>query len=53
MPAMTRYVHTNVVARDWRKLAGFYTRVFGCKPVIELQRWDRGTGGKKAAGRKR
>jgi len=33
MPAMTRYVHTNVVASDWRKLAGFYTRVFGCKPV--------------------
>jgi predicted enzyme related to lactoylglutathione lyase len=33
MPAMTRYVHTNVVARDWRKLAGFYARVFGCKPV--------------------
>ena len=33
MPAMTRYVHTNVVAGDWKKLAGFYTRVFGCKPV--------------------
>ena len=33
MPAMTRYVHTNVVARDWRKLAGFYTLVFGCKRV--------------------
>ena len=24
------YVHTNLVARDWRALAGFYERVFGC-----------------------
>jgi predicted enzyme related to lactoylglutathione lyase len=31
MPAGIRYVHTNIVARDWRKLAGFYTRVFGCE----------------------
>ncbi len=28
-----RYVHTNLVARDWRRLAAFYTRVFGCEPV--------------------
>ena len=28
-----RYVHTNLVARDWRSLAGFYNRVFGCEPV--------------------
>jgi len=26
-----RYVHTNLVARDWRKLADFYARVFGCE----------------------
>ena len=25
-----RFVHTNLVARDWRALAGFYERVFGC-----------------------
>lgn len=25
-----RYVHTNLVARDWRSLAEFYTRLFGC-----------------------
>ncbi len=25
-----RYVHTNLVARDWRTLADFYTRLFGC-----------------------
>lgn len=25
-----RYVHTNLVARDWRPLARFYAEVFGC-----------------------
>jgi predicted enzyme related to lactoylglutathione lyase len=24
------YVHTNIVARDWRNLARFYAKVFGC-----------------------
>ncbi len=28
-----RFVHLNLVARDWRKLAAFYERVFGCLPV--------------------
>ena len=28
-----RYVHTNLVARDWRALAAFYERVLGCVPV--------------------
>lgn len=28
-----KYVHTNIVARDWRKLAGFYEQIFGCEPV--------------------
>jgi hypothetical protein len=28
-----KYVHTNLVARDWRKLADFYINVFNCKPV--------------------
>jgi predicted enzyme related to lactoylglutathione lyase len=26
-------VHTNLIAEDWRALAGFYERVFGCTPV--------------------
>lgn len=30
MPPRIVYVHTNIVARDWRKLARFYERVFGC-----------------------
>lgn len=28
-----RYVHTNLVARDWRTLAAFYRNLFGCVPV--------------------
>ncbi len=28
----TRYVHTNLVARDWRRLRDFYVDVFGCTP---------------------
>ena len=28
-----KYVHTNLVARDWRKLADFYIKVFNCTPV--------------------
>jgi len=33
VPLAARYAHTNLVARDWRRLAGFYERVFGCVPV--------------------
>ena len=29
----TRYVHTNLIAKDWRKLSLFYQRVFECRPV--------------------
>ncbi len=29
----TRYVHTNLIARDWRALAGFYQTLFECVPV--------------------
>jgi catechol 2,3-dioxygenase-like lactoylglutathione lyase family enzyme len=29
-----RFVHTNLVARDWRQLAAFYGDVFGCIPVL-------------------
>jgi predicted enzyme related to lactoylglutathione lyase len=28
-----RYRHTNLVAQDWRRLAAFYERVFGCTPL--------------------
>ena len=33
MPIVARYVHTNLIAQDWRRLARFYEDVFGCKPV--------------------
>jgi|SRR5690625_1042307 len=29
-----KYAHTNIVAKDWRKLADFYINVFNCKPVL-------------------
>lgn len=32
MPIKARYVHTNLTARDWRKLVCFYCDVFGCIP---------------------
>jgi glyoxylase I family protein len=28
-----RYIHTNIVARDWRNLVRFYREVFACEPV--------------------
>lgn len=28
-----RFGHLNLIARDWRRLADFYERVFGCIPV--------------------
>ena len=44
-----KYVHTNLVARDWRQLAQFYQRVFGCvlvPPERDLSGpdYERGTG---------
>jgi predicted enzyme related to lactoylglutathione lyase len=33
MSLQARYVHTNLIAHDWRALADFYQRVFGCVPV--------------------
>jgi predicted enzyme related to lactoylglutathione lyase len=33
MARNARYVHTNLVARDWQALAGFYQRVFACTVV--------------------
>ena len=26
-----KYVHTNIIAKDWKKLAEFYVKVFSCK----------------------
>lgn len=44
-----RYAHTNIVAKDWKRLAQFYCDVFLCVPVPPERNqsgtWlDRGTG---------
>lgn len=44
-----RFTHTNLVARDWRKLAKFYETVFHCIPVpperdLEGESLERGSG---------
>ena len=28
-----KFVHTNIVANDWKALADFYQKIFGCEPV--------------------
>ena len=28
-----KYVHTNIIAKDWKRLAQFYIEVFDCKPL--------------------
>src|SRR5262245_37092728 len=43
-----KYVHTNLVARDWKALSRFYQNVFGCTPVppernLEGPQFDAGT----------
>lgn len=57
MIAGARYVHTNLVARDWRALARFYTELFGCTLVpperdLKGEAFARGTAipGARAAG---
>lgn len=34
MTLHAKYVHTNLVASDWRRLARFYETVFGCRIVL-------------------
>lgn len=48
-----KYVHTNIISKDWEKLAEFYIQTFGCKivPPIRNQAGEwlaRGTGVKNA-----
>jgi predicted enzyme related to lactoylglutathione lyase len=33
MKSKAEYVHTNLVARNWKNLVRFYIEVFGCTPV--------------------
>ena len=34
MSTSTRYVHTNLIARDWRSLVSFYEEVFECVQLL-------------------
>jgi predicted enzyme related to lactoylglutathione lyase len=34
MSIKSKYVHTNLTARDWRSLVAFYENVFGCIPRL-------------------
>ena len=48
-----KYVHTNIISKDWKKLAKFYRKVFKCKIVPPVRNqcgeWlAKGTGLKKA-----
>lgn len=49
MTIAAKYVHTNLIARNWRLLAHFYRDVFGCEEVPPERDYsgddlDRGTG---------
>ena len=49
----TKYVHTNIISKDWKALANFYINVFDCKPVgseskLEGDWLEKGTGVKDA-----
>jgi Lactoylglutathione lyase and related lyases len=33
-----RYVHTNIIAKDWRKLSQFYQKVLHCRPLPDGSR---------------
>jgi predicted enzyme related to lactoylglutathione lyase len=44
-----RYTHTNLVARDWRKLAAFYADVFGCV-LVPPERDLKGEGLERGSG---
>ncbi len=44
-----KYVHTNLIAQDWRALADFYQQIFGCVPVpperdLKGEKLEAGTG---------
>jgi predicted enzyme related to lactoylglutathione lyase len=53
MVSKVKYAHTNLIARDWRRLADFYQHIFGCVPVpperdLQGEGLDAGTGLKGA-----
>lgn len=33
MAINAKFVHTNIVAKNWQRLAGFYEKLFACTPI--------------------
>jgi predicted enzyme related to lactoylglutathione lyase len=49
MVIAAKYVHTNLIAKDWQALANFYQQLFGCIPVppkrdLRGEKLEAGTG---------
>ncbi|MFH1336983.1 MAG: VOC family protein [Candidatus Zixiibacteriota bacterium] len=49
MTLKAKFAHTNIIARDWKRLSKFYEQVFGCIPLppereLEGQWLDQATG---------
>ena len=38
-----RYVHTNIIAKDWKKVSQFYQKVFHCRQMPDGSRDIKGT----------
>jgi predicted enzyme related to lactoylglutathione lyase len=34
MSINAKFVHTNIIAKDWQLIANFYQKLFGCIPVL-------------------
>lgn len=39
MPLKIKYIHTNIVAKNWKKLADFYIKVFDCSVVPPIRHY--------------
>jgi predicted enzyme related to lactoylglutathione lyase len=39
MSLKIKYVHTNIVAKNWEKLADFYIKVFNCKLIPPIRHY--------------
>jgi predicted enzyme related to lactoylglutathione lyase len=32
-----KYVHTNIISKDWKALSNFYIKVFNCRPIEPIR----------------
>lgn len=40
MSSKIKYVHTNIVAKNWQRLADFYIKVFDCKIIPPFRNYE-------------